>query len=125
MTSPSATLLISINGGSTTTGGITGTLLDTVDMSAQSTIGWAVTGVSAPRWEIYGYPPSFSVPSGYSTDGVTGAYYYVGLTPPQFTMTVWGKYMLRLIVNGGGGSHTMQGLLSVWLIGTPGCGNRS
>jgi len=106
MTSPSATLLVSINGGATTTGGITGALLDTVDMSAQSTIGWAVTGVSAPRWEIYGYPPSFSVPSGYSTDGVTGAYYYVGLTPPQFTMSAWGKYMLRLIVNGGGGSLT-------------------
>lgn len=103
---PYAKLFVSINSGALADDGITAAVSDTVDLSAESTVGWPASGSGAPRWEIYGFPPSFTVPAGWSTDATTGAYYYLGTSPPQFTLTVWGKYMLRLLVQGGGGDKT-------------------
>lgn len=106
MATPYAKLFVSLNSGALQDGGVPAALSDTVDLSAESTVGWPASGVGAPKWEIYGYPPSFTVPAGWSTDGTTNAYYYTGVTPPQFTLTHWGKYMLRLTVQGGGGDKT-------------------
>ena len=103
---PYAKLFVSLNSGALQDEGITAAVSDTVDLSAESTVGWPASGAGAPKWEIYGFPPSFTVPAGWSTDGTTGAYYYTGVTPPQFTLTHWGKYMLRLLVQGGGGDKT-------------------
>lgn len=105
-TAPYAKLFASINGGALQDDGITAAIGDTVDLSAESTVAWALTGSTAPRWDIFGFPPSFTVPAGWSTDATTGGFYYLGVTPPQFTLSVWGKYMLRLLVNGGGGTKT-------------------
>jgi len=85
-----ATPKASINSGAFQYGGITGLSTgDTVDLDRDAT-----TGVVAETWEIYAYPPAFTVPAGW-TD-VSGIFTYYGGTPPQFTMDEWGKYLIRL-----------------------------
>src|SRR3972149_9305705 len=62
---------------------------DTVDLGRDTT-----SGVIAETYEIYSYPPSFVVPSGW-TD-VDDIFTYYGAIPTQFTLTYWGKYLVRL-----------------------------
>jgi hypothetical protein len=106
MPTPTAHLLLTVNGGAPTSGGITAVTGDVIQLSAMSTIGWSA---SSTRWEITGFPAGFALPSGWSSvtaDGHT-IYYWIGNTnPPPFTLGTWGKYMLRLLVNGGGGAKT-------------------
>jgi hypothetical protein len=98
---PYALLRASINGGAATTGGLTVPASATVQLSADPA---GTSGVYAYKFQIYGYPVGFSVPSGWSTDS-SGVYFYsASSTPPIFTLpaiTTWGKWMLRLIVNNG------------------------
>jgi hypothetical protein len=100
----SALFRMSISGGGYVTGGQVVALGATVQLKADSTVGW---GSPPARYEIYGYPPGFACPAGWSVDVGDPAqvYYYVGNTdePPSFTVNVWGVYMLALHVNGGGG----------------------
>lgn len=100
----SALFRMSINAGGYVTGGQVVALGATVQLKADSTVGW---GSPPARYEIYGYPPGFACPAGWSVDVGDPAqvYYYIGNTdePPSFTVNVWGVYMLALHVNGGGG----------------------
>jgi len=91
-----ATPRASINSGAWQYGGITESspavplaVSDTVDLSRDATI-----GVIAETYEIYSYPPTFPVPAGW-TD-VSGIFTFYGATPTQFTLTLWGKYLVRL-----------------------------
>lgn len=104
---PYARLLVRINGGAPT-GSLEIALNDTVQLVAESTVGWDLATVP-PIWEIFGFPPAFSCPAGWSSVTVEGTtvYRFVGVgPPPSFTADLWGKYMLALHVNGGGGQLT-------------------
>lgn len=95
MAAPYAQLLVVLGAGSPQTGAIVTTTGTTVTLSGASVIGW-----NQQRFEIWG-PPGFAGPAGWSTDPVSGAFFSVAMNPPSFTASVWGKYMLRLLVNGG------------------------
>jgi hypothetical protein len=101
MQPPYAKLKASINGGGAAAGGLTVPASATVQLSADP---GGVSGVYAYKYEIYGYPVGFTVPSGWSTDSAGVYFYSAGATPPVFTLpaiTGWGKWMLRLTVNNG------------------------
>lgn len=95
-TPPYAQLRASINGGGPVTGAITTAVAgDTIALSMASTV-----GVVSQRWDIYGFPPTFPCPAGWTDGGDT--YYSTVTTPDTFTIGAdWGKYMLRLTINGG------------------------
>lgn len=93
-------LRVSVNGGPPQVGagaGVAASAGDTLELSPDST-----TGVTDWRWEIYGYPPDFTVPAGWSTDASSGAYYYLGAAPPSFVADEWGKYMLSVATSADG-----------------------
>ncbi len=103
---PYARLQVAVNGGGVQTGGITAPASATIQLSAESTVGWGSNPASpVARWEISSYPSGFGQPAGWSTDPVSGAYYYLSNSPPpSFALggsSLWGKYMLRLLVDGG------------------------
>lgn len=116
-TPPYSKILASIGGGATTSGGLTATSGQTVTLTAESIAFW---GAPAARWEIYEYPTGFSVPAGWTADP-TGPYYYLGTTPPGFTLPAlptWGKFGFSLVVNGGstnGIVDTTLTDLSTWI----------
>lgn len=95
---PYAKLRVSVNGGPPQTGALTCSGGDTIDFSAESTVAWS----TLPRWELYGYPPGYTAPSGWSTDA-NGVIFSTANPPPQITLpavaTRWGKWLPRLIVN--------------------------
>ncbi len=101
-TSPYATLRAALNGGAPTTGGIVASNADVVQLSAESTVGW-----TQQKWELYSFysASEFPLPSGWTLDAGTGAYYYsASATPPPFTLPAgpaFGKWLLRLTVNNG------------------------
>ncbi len=105
-TTPYAKLLVSVNGGATTSGGITVVAGDTIQLSAESTVGW-----TQQRYEIWSGMDLFplTVPAGWSTDGTTGVFFYsTSATPPSFTIPAgWGKLLLRLRVNDGADNTTL------------------
>jgi uncharacterized membrane protein len=105
-TSPYAKLLVSVNGGAPTSGGITVVAGDTIQLSAESTVGW-----TQQRYEIWSGMDLFPLtcPAGWSTDGTTGVFYYsTSSTPPAFTVPAgWGKLLLRLRVNNGADNTTL------------------
>lgn len=93
----SATLQIRVNGGAPTTGGVVGSLADSIQMTAADKSGW---GNPATRWEIFDYPSAFTVPAGWSTDA-DGVFYYEGSAdPPAWVADEWGDYALRLTAVG-------------------------
>lgn len=109
-TAPYAKIRVAVNGGSPTTGGIVVAHGDTIALSAESTVGW---GEPAARWEIYAFPSGWTGPGAPWTSeavpqpngSVAIVYKYLGTSPPPpFVMPAlpfWGKFMLRLFVNGG------------------------
>lgn len=93
-----ATLLASVNGGAPASGAQTAALGDEVQFSFLNTVGW-----SGARLELHA-PPDFPTPAGWTASTVDGhtTFYVLGRTPPApVTLSVWGKYMTRLVVNGG------------------------
>jgi len=107
---PYARLLVSVNGRGPFRGGVEVHFGDTIELYAESTIGW---GVPAAVWEITSYPLGWSPPPAWTLDTVTRAYALTGnlssLPPfplPAATSGLWGKWRLRLRVNGGGGTLT-------------------
>ena len=105
-----ATPKASINSGAWQYGAITESapavdlaVSDTVDLSRDAT-----DGVNAERYEIYGWPPSFALPAGWTA--TEGVYRYSGATPPQFTLTHWGKYLIRLVLTTATGEVTSEAL---------------
>lgn len=96
--SPYAKVLASINGGATASGGIVVPASATVQLSGVNTASWL-----NQLWEIYEYPVGFTAPAGWST-AANGSIYSTAVTPPQFTLpaiSLWGKFFVRLTVNGG------------------------
>ncbi len=97
---PYALLKASVNGGAASTGGLTGTSGQTVQLSADAT---ATLGARSYVYRIYAYPVGYPQPSGWSTDS-DGTYYYAGAAPPVFnlpTLPLWGKLMTSLLINDG------------------------
>ncbi len=101
-----AVLQVRVNGGSPQTGGIVVNASDVIQLVAQSYAGW---GAPAPRWEILSYPPSWPTPAGWTLDTTSGVIYYLGTTPPSFTLPnaaavtsgLFGVWRFGLTVNGG------------------------
>jgi len=92
----SAKLLVSVDDAAPTSGAVTVAVGNTIVLSGENTVGW-----TQQLFEIYDYPVGFALPDGWSDSG-NGTYFY-SLTafPPVFTISPWGKYMLRLTVNDG------------------------
>jgi hypothetical protein len=102
--------LVTVNGGAPQRGGIAANFGDTLQLYADSTIGWSIP---AAVWEITTYPAGWPPPSGWSVDTTTKAYFILGnlssLPPfqlPDASTGLWGKWKFRLRVNGGGGPLT-------------------
>jgi hypothetical protein len=93
------TLQVARNGGSPATGGITAAGGDVIHMSLAS-----LSGIGAVKWRIYGFPPGYTVPSGWLTDS-DGTYYAItnGSPPTDITLPStavrWGKWLLQAIAN--------------------------
>jgi hypothetical protein len=85
---------ISRNAGAPVTGGVVGALGDVIQLSGLDLTGW-----TSQLWELYGYPPGWSAPAGWTLVGTN--YVSTAVAPPAFTASIWGKYMVRLTVNGG------------------------
>lgn len=98
-TPPFAQMLCSLNGGAASTGGLTAPSAATVQLSGANTSGWR-----SALWQMTDYPTGFTAPAGWSTDP-GGIIFYAGVTPPSFTLPAntvrWGKWMIKLTVNGG------------------------
>ena len=79
-------LQFQVNAGAVSTGVATVVAEDEVDLRLAS-----YSGLQSIRYEIQAFPAGFAQPTGWSTDGSSGAYYFnaspiVGLTPPTITM---------------------------------------
>lgn len=99
-TSPFAVAQISVNSGAPASGGLTVPSAATIQLSGTNTSNW-----TSARWEIYAYPLGWPTPSGWTLDTNTGIIYSMATTPSLITLeaasTRWGKWLVRLIVNGG------------------------
>jgi hypothetical protein len=93
-------LLVSVNGGSYASGAQQAAFGQSMALKAASTFEFTQI-----RYDIYDYPPGLTLPSGWSLDPTTNAYYYsptnVTVTPPPVTLPStgsnnWGRFMLRL-----------------------------
>jgi len=98
-TPPYAKVLVALNGVPVGSGGITVSGGEVVQLSPESTVDWRLQ-----RWELVDAPPGFSAPAGWSVAG-DGSFFSTAVQPPPFTVpsvgaTTWGKYAIRLRVNG-------------------------
>jgi len=89
-----ASLTISINGGALQTGGVSANLNDTARLRSGNADG------SVYRFEVYGFPPGASL-SGWTYDTGNKLWFALGATPTDITLTPWGDWLLRLIVDDG------------------------
>lgn len=91
-------LTVRVNGGSPTTGAITCAHEDTIRLRLA-----APGSVQSCRFEIYGYPPGWSAPTGWTEDATSRVIYAESVTPDDFDLPAsgtWGKWLLRAIVDG-------------------------
>lgn len=99
-TTPLALAQIVVSGGGPQQGGITVAGGDTIQLSGTNTSGW-----TSVRWEIFASPPGWATPTGWTLDTATGIVYSTDTTPTLITLpaasALWGKWLVRLIVNGG------------------------
>jgi len=97
---PYAKVQISVNGATPVVGGTTVSSGDSIQFSGVSTVGW-----NQQRWELFSYPEGWSVPSGWTLDS-DGVIFSSAVRPAAFALpstgpTAWGKWLIRLRVNGG------------------------
>jgi hypothetical protein len=96
-TTPYAKVLVSVNGGALSSGGLEVPSAATIALSPESTVGWR-----QQRWEIFDYPEGWTAPVGWST-GAEGVIFSTAVTPPSFTLpassSLWGKWAIRLRIN--------------------------
>lgn len=117
-TTPYASVLLALNGGSAVAGTIEATAEDVIQCSTLSTVGWKTSNLPTV-WQITTYPAGWVADAGWVLNAVTKAYEYTvggatGMLPPPITMPtalevaggLWGKWKIRLLVNGGGGQLT-------------------
>lgn len=101
-TPPYALVRASLNGGGVQTGGIAATGGEVVQLTADPA---GLAGATQYLWELLSFPDDFTVPAGWSTDA-NGVYYSTAKIPPTFTLLTtlvdFGKYAIRLTLNGGG-----------------------
>jgi hypothetical protein len=88
------TLRAKLDAGAWTTGAITATYSQTVSLSLASTAGY-----NSIRWEIYGFPPSWPCPAGWTEDPDNRIYYAItdGSPPDAWDLPAagtWGKWLL-------------------------------
>ncbi len=99
-TTPYAVAQISVSGAAVQQGGLTVAGGATIQLSGTNTSNWR-----SARWEIYAYPSGWATPSGWTLDAATGIIYSTDTTPTLITLEAasarWGKWLVRLIVNGG------------------------
>lgn len=116
MTVPYAKILMSVNGGPFLPGARVVPAGATIALKGESTNGWN-DGCS---WEIFSSPPNNDgttwagpAASGWSYDATKQAWVSTDIQPSAFVLagssTVWGKWLLRLIVNRGIDPTTRQG----------------
>lgn len=94
---------VSIASGANQTGGVIAAFGQSVALTGVNTTGW-----TSALWAIYDYPVGFTAPAGWSTDA-NGVIYYQPTNPttppPAFNLPAsgannWGKFAVRLSVNG-------------------------
>lgn len=97
-TAPYAKLRASLGGGAPASGVLVGAPGQTCQLS-QDLAGGGTTF----KYELRDYPEGWACPADWATDS-GGVYYYVGATPPPFTLPalpLWGKILPVLTVNSG------------------------
>lgn len=95
-TPPYAKLLVEVNSGGPQNGAVYPNLNDSILLRGENVAFW-----QQQKFEVYDFPVGFALPSGWSDTG-TGTYFYeADPYPPAFTVTPWGKFMLRLTVDRG------------------------
>ncbi len=117
-TTPYASVLLAVNGGAAAAGTVVAVADDVIQCSTLSTIGWKTSNLPTV-WQITTYPDGWVADAGWVLNVVTEAYEYTvggatGMLPPPITMPsaaeiaagLWGKWKVRLLVNGGGGQLT-------------------
>jgi hypothetical protein len=91
-TPPYAKLLVSVNGGAPTSGAVDVPNGATIQLSAESTVGWF-----GQRWELPFLPPGWAAPAGWTYDAAQDVYFYeLGVTPPVFSAPAppeWGTIL--------------------------------
>lgn len=121
-----AIIQFKVNAGAVQTGTAEVFAEDTIDLLLAS-----YSGLRSIRWEIQEYPAGFPEPSGWSTDGSSGAYYYnasptAGLTPPTITLPTaleiaggqWGKWIFRAIATTATGTIVSDPRCGVYIVST-------
>lgn len=100
MSVPQALFYISVNGGPLQRGGIVVAGGSTIQFVPGNISGW-----EQAKYEIYGWPPGWPVPAGWTLDPNTHAIYSTDFTPALITLepaaTRWGKWLARNTVNDG------------------------
>jgi hypothetical protein len=95
---PYAKLLVSVNGGALTSGGIDVPSGATLQFSGESTVGW-----KQQRYELYEYPEGFATPIGWTLAADGTLFYASTAVPPLVTLppnyTLWGPWSPRLKIN--------------------------
>jgi hypothetical protein len=115
-TVPYARILMSVNGGAYSAGARTVPSGATIAVKGESIAGWN-DGVA---WEIFGIPPNndhtaWSGPGAgdWTYDAVAGVWRSTSITPATFVLpadsVIWGKWILRLVVNNGVDPNTGKG----------------
>lgn len=102
-TPPYAQVTVAVNSGGFVSGGIVVPSSATIQFQMASTV-----GVTTQLWEIYSYPDGWAGPTGgdWSQPGGAGTSWQSGLVTPSEVLlpanstAQWGKYCLRLTVNG-------------------------
>ncbi len=101
---PYARLLLSIDGGAATAGGVEAAAEASVQLVYESTAGWPAT--PPPYAEVFEAPPGWEpdpIVGWVETDGPVWRYY--GSTPPPAfaapSLALWGKVKMQLVVGGG------------------------
>ncbi len=98
-TTPYAKILVSVNAGPLTSGGLTVANGDTITLAAENSSGWR-----SQTWRIYGFYSSveFPCPVGWTDEGNSIYSYSASASPPSFTLPAapsFGKWLLDLEVN--------------------------
>jgi len=117
-TTPYASVLLAVNAGAAAAGTIVAVADDVITCSTLSTIGWKTSNLPT-KWQITAYPDGWVADTGWVFNAANGYFEYAvggatGMLPPPITMPsaaeiaagLWGKWKVRLLVNGGGGQLT-------------------
>ena len=104
---------VSLDGGALQYGGVTATLSQVAQLSFD-----AVSGIRTAEWRLY-FRDGFSLPSGW-TDLGSGCYGYDGITPPEVTLSPWGKWIVHVTLVGNDGSRTTDKTLGIRVLSTSG-----